>query len=144
GQLAVMLLLAVYYSLGLWLAGLEFALPVGLLTGLLIFIPYVGFAAGLGLALVAALLQLQGLGLVLAVGLVYGGGQILESVALTPWLVGERIGLHPVAVIFALMAFGQLFGFFGILIALPTSAALLVGLRELKRHYKASPFYLNS
>ncbi len=144
GQLAVMLLLALYYSLGLWLAGLEFALPVGLLTGLLIFIPYVGFATGLILALVAALLQFQGLGLVLAVAIVYGGGQILESVVLTPWLVGERIGLHPVAVIFALMAFGQLFGFFGILIALPASAALLVGLRELQRHYKASPFYLNS
>ncbi|WP_152090609.1 AI-2E family transporter [Azospira sp. I09] len=144
GQLAVMLLLALYYSLGLWLAGLEFALPVGLLTGLLIFIPYVGFATGLLLALVAALLQFQGLGLVLAVAIVYGGGQILESVVLTPWLVGERIGLHPVAVIFALMAFGQLFGFFGILIALPASAALLVGLRELQRHYKASPFYLNS
>lgn len=144
GQLAVMLLLALYYGLGLWLAGLEFALPVGLLTGLLIFIPYVGFASGLLLALLAALLQFQGPGLVLAVALVYGGGQILESVVLTPWLVGERIGLHPVAVIFALMAFGQLFGFFGILIALPASAALLVGLRELQRHYKASPFYLNS
>jgi len=144
GQLAVMLLLAVYYCLGLSLAGLEFALPVGLLTGLLIFIPYVGFASGLALAIVAALLQFQGLGLVLAVGIVYGGGQVLESVVLTPWLVGERIGLHPVAVIFALMAFGQLFGFFGILIALPASAALLVGLRELQRHYKASPFYLNT
>lgn len=143
GQLAVMLLLAVYYSLGLWLAGLEFALPVGLLTGLLIFIPYVGFASGLILALVAAALQFQGLGLVVAVATVYGIGQVLESVALTPWLVGERIGLHPVAVIFALMAFGQLFGFSGILIALPASAALLVGLREIQRHYKASPFYLN-
>ena len=125
--------------------GLVAAMVAGfLLTGLLIFIPYVGFATGLILALVAALLQFQGLGLVLAVAIVYGGGQILESVVLTPWLVGERIGLHPVAVIFALMAFGQLFGFFGILIALPASAALLVGLRELQRHYKASPFYLNS
>jgi len=144
GQLAVMLLLAVYYSVGLWLAGLEFALPVGLLTGLLIFIPYVGFAFGLGLALLAALLQFQGMAPLIGVAVVYGGGQLLESVALTPWLVGERIGLHPVAVIFALMAFGQLFGFFGILMALPASAALLVGLREMKRQYKTSAFYLNS
>lgn len=144
GQLAVMLILAAYYAIGLWLVGLDFALPVGLVTGLLIFIPYVGFASGLVLALAAALLQFQGWGVVLGVGLIYGGGQILESMVLTPWLVGERIGLHPVAVIFSLMAFGQIFGFFGILIALPASAALLVGLRELRRHYLDSPFYRNT
>ena len=77
----------------------------------------------------------------IGVAVVYGFGQLLESFLLTPYLVGERIGLHPLALIFALMAFGQLFGFVGVLIALPASAAMLVGLREVRRHYLASHFY---
>lgn len=141
GQLLVMLTLAVYYSLGLWLAGVEYALPVGILTGVLIFIPYVGYVTGFALALLVAVLQLQGIGIVIGVLIVYGIGQALESFLLTPLLVGERIGLHPLAVIFALMAFGQLFGFVGVLIALPASAALLVGLREVRSEYLKSPFY---
>lgn len=141
GQLSVMLLLALYYSLGLWLAGVHFALPVGIVTGLLIFIPYVGYAAGFILALLVAVLQFQGWGPVIGVVVVYGLGQALESFVLTPWLVGERIGLHPLAVIFALMAFGQSFGFFGVLLALPASAALLVGLREVRALYLKSSFY---
>lgn len=144
GQLLVMLLLAAYYSLGLWLAGVDFALPLGLLTGLLIFIPYVGYAMGLVLALLVAALQFQGMGVVVGVAVVYALGQALESFLLTPFLVGERIGLHPLAVIFALMAFGQLFGFFGVLLALPASAALLVGLRELRAHYLKSRLYLGN
>ena len=142
GQLLVMLILAVYYSAGLWIAGIEFALPVGILTGLLIVIPYVGYGIGLILALLVAVLQFQGIGIILAVLVVYGIGQVLEGFLLTPFLVGERIGLHPLAVIFALLAFGQLFGFIGVLIALPTSAALLVGLREMRSEYLRSPFYL--
>jgi len=143
GQGTVMLLLAVYYSVGLWLAGLDFALPVGVLTGLLIFIPYVGFGSGLILALVAALLQGgSGWEPLIGVAVVYGIGQLIESFALTPYIVGERIGLHPLAVIFALLAFGQLFGFVGILVALPASAALLVGLREVASAWLASPVYL--
>lgn len=141
GQLSVMLVLAVYYSAGLWLAGVNFALPVGLLTGLLVFIPYVGFGGGLVLALLVAALQFEGPGPVIGVAVVYTLGQVVESFLLTPYLVGERIGLHPLAVIFALLAFGQLFGFVGVLIALPASAALLVGLRELQSRYLASPFY---
>ena len=141
GQLMVMLLLAVFYSLGLWIAGLKFALPVGVITGLLVFIPYVGFGGGLLLAVMAALLQGEGLSPLIGVAVVYGLGQLLESFLLTPYLVGERIGLHPLAVIFALMAFGQLFGFVGMLIALPVSAALLVGLREVKEAWLASPIY---
>ncbi|MDY0014205.1 MAG: AI-2E family transporter [Rhodocyclaceae bacterium] len=144
GQLSVMLALALYYSVGLWLAGLDFALPVGLITGLLVFIPYVGFSLGLVLAVLTALLQAGGWGPLTGVAVVYGIGQLVESFALTPYLVGERIGLHPLAVIFALMAFGQLFGFTGILLALPASAALLVGLRELRRIYLASRFYRGS
>lgn len=142
GQLSVMLLLAVFYSVGLWLAGLKFALPVGVLTGLLVFIPFVGFGGGLLLAIMAALLQGEGITPLLGVAVVYSLGQLLESFLLTPYLVGERIGLHPLAVIFALMAFGQLFGFVGVLVALPVSAALLVGLREIRGAWYASPVYL--
>lgn len=141
GQLSVMLALAIYYSIALRLCGLDLALPIGVFTGLAIFIPYLGFGLGLLLALLAAVLQfepLQALGLV---ALVYGAGQVLESFVLTPRWVGERIGLHPLAVIFALLAFGQLLGFVGVLVALPASAVLLVALRRLKQQYMASPLY---
>jgi predicted PurR-regulated permease PerM len=141
GQISVMLLLAVYYSAALWLAGINFALPIGILTGLLIFIPYLGFALGFALALVVALLQFEGMQPLIGVLVVYGIGQILEGFVLTPWLVGKRIGLHPLAVIFALLAFGQLFGFFGVLLALPASATLLVALREVSALYYASNLY---
>jgi predicted PurR-regulated permease PerM len=141
GQLSVMAVLAIYYAVGLTLAGLQFALPIGILTGLLVFIPYVGFGLGLILGVLAALLQWNGLPGFAAVLAVYGVGQLLEGYVLIPWLVGDRIGLHPVVVIFALLAFGQLFGFAGVLLALPVSAALLVGLRHLRAEYHASPLY---
>lgn len=141
GQISVMLLMSVYYVTALHVAGLEFALPIGLVTGLLVFIPYVGFAIGLVLAVLATLMQFQGAGGLLPVVIAFGIGQTLEGMAVTPFLVGERIGLHPVAVIFALLAFGQLFGFFGVLLALPASAALLVGMRHLCSDYLASDFY---
>ncbi len=143
GQISVMLLMAVYYVTALHFAGLEFALPIGLVTGLLVFIPYLGIAVGISLALVATLMQFQGVGGLLPVLIAFGIGQALEGMVVTPMLVGERIGLHPVAVIFALLAFGQLFGFFGVLLALPASAALLVGLRHLRRHYLESNLYQN-
>ncbi|NMG28508.1 AI-2E family transporter [Aromatoleum evansii] len=142
GQLSVMLLLAVYYSVGLWIAGLKFALPVGVITGLLVFIPYVGFGGGLLLAILTALLQAEGWSPLIGVAIVFGLGQLIESFVLTPYLVGERIGLHPLAVIFALMAFGQLFGFVGVLVALPASAAILVGLREVRTAWLTSRLYL--
>jgi predicted PurR-regulated permease PerM len=141
GQLLVMLVLALYYSVALLIAGLPSAIGVGVLTGLLTFVPYVGFGTGFVMALLVAALQFEGLWPVIAVLIVYGIGQVAESFFLTPTLVGERIGLHPLAVIFALMAFGQLFGFVGVLLALPTSAALLVGLREVRKLYLASRFY---
>jgi predicted PurR-regulated permease PerM len=141
GQLSVMAALAVYYSAALALAGFESALPIGVLTGALSFVPYVGYGIGLLLALISAVLQFDGWYGPAMVALVYGLGQVLESFVLTPRLVGERIGLHPLAVIFALLAFGQLFGFFGVLVALPSSAMLLVALRRLKRAYFASAFY---
>jgi predicted PurR-regulated permease PerM len=144
GQLLVMLLLASYYSIGLAVAGFDIALPVGLLTGLLVFIPYIGFGVGLLLATVAAVLQFDTAYGLIAVAIVYGLGQCIESFYLTPRLVGERIGLHPLAVIFALLAFGQLFGFVGVLLALPASAILLVVFGRLRQHYLDSSFYNQS
>ncbi|SIT37504.1 conserved membrane hypothetical protein [Paraburkholderia ribeironis] len=141
GQLLVVALLAVFYPAALMIAGLDVALPVGLLTALAVFIPYIGFATALASALLAAFLQFgnwYGFG---AVIVVYGIGQILESVVLTPRLVGERIGLHPLAVIFSLLAFGKLFGFFGVLLALPASAIFASALRELRRRYLTSALY---
>lgn len=141
GQLAVMLALAAYYSICLMIAGFDVALPVGILTGLLVFIPYLGFGLGLVLALIAAFLQFDGWYGLVAVAVIYGIGQVVESFYLTPRLVGERIGLHPLAVIFALMAFGQLFGFVGILLALPASAVLSVAVRHVVTNYTNSSFY---
>ncbi len=141
GQLLVMAILAVYYSITLSIARFDGALPIGILTGLLVFIPYVGFATGLVLALLAALLQFGSLYGFVAVAVIYGIGQIAESVFLTPRLVGENIGLHPLTVIFALLAFGEVFGFFGILLALPVSAVLAVALGHLNKIYLTSDFY---
>ena len=141
GQLLVMLALATVYSMGLWLVGLEFSLLIGVIAGLVSFVPYLGFIVGAGLATVAAYLQFQEFGVLLAVVAVFGVGQLLESFVLTPKLVGDRIGLHPVAVIFAVMAGGQLFGFFGILLALPVAAVLMVVLRHMHERYLQSRIY---
>lgn len=141
GQMLVMVSLAAYYAIALSLAGLQFALPIGILTGLLVFIPYVGFGLGFVLGMLAALLQWNGWPGFIAILAVYGVGQLLENYVLIPFLVGKRIGLHPLAVIFALLAFAQLFGFAGVLLALPVSAALLVGLRHLRATYIESPMY---
>jgi predicted PurR-regulated permease PerM len=144
GQLLVMLLLATYYSVALTIAGFEVAAPVGIITGLLVFIPYVGYGIGLTLAILSAILFFDGWHGLIAVGVVYGIGQMLESFYLTPRLVGERIGLHPLTVIFALLAFAQLFGFTGILVALPASAILSVVYRRVRQHYLNSSFYNQS
>ena len=141
GQLLVMLAMAIFYAVGLALFGLDLALPIGVFTGLAMFIPYLGFGIGLLLAILAGLLQFASLKALVMVAVVYGIGQVVESLILTPRLVGERIGLHPLAVIFALLAFGQVFGFVGVLIALPASAVLLVGIRRIKGRYMASKLY---
>ena len=135
GQLLVMLALATVYSVGLTLAGLDLALPIGVLAGLVSFVPYLGFITGLLSAGVAAYLQFHDALSLLWVGGVFLTGQVLESMWLTPRLVGDRIGLHPVAVIFAVMAGGQLFGFTGVLLALPAAAVLKVWLRHLHELY---------
>ncbi|HVK95381.1 MAG TPA: AI-2E family transporter [Noviherbaspirillum sp.] len=141
GQLAVMLVLSAYYTAALAIAGFDVALPVGIITGLLSFVPYLGFGLGLILAMIAALLQFEGLQGLLLVAAIYGVGQVVESLFLTPRLVGERIGLHPLTVIFALLAFGHLFGFVGVLLALPASAILAVAFGYLRTQYLNSSFY---
>lgn len=144
GQLLVMGVLAVFYTVALALVGLKLALPIGVFTGLAVFIPYLGFGLGLVMGLLAAVLQFQALTGVALVAAVYTVGQVFESMYVTPRLLGERIGLHPIAVIFALMAFGHLFGFVGVLIALPASAVLLVAIRRTKATYLSSELYLSS
>ncbi len=141
GQLLVITVLAVFYSVGLSLLGMTGALALGLFSGLAIFIPYIGYGVALILALLSALLQAEtGVNVFAILGL-YIAGQVLESFLLTPKLVGDKIGLHPVLVIFSLMLFGGWFGFFGVLLALPISAILLVLSRHLLTAYKNSSWY---
>ena len=141
GQLLVMVVLAAYYSAGLALFGFDLAVPVGVFTGLAVFIPYVGFGLGLVLALISAVLQFTGWHGLIGVAVVFGVGQLLESFVLTPRLVGERIGMSPLTVIFALLAFGHLFGFVGVLIALPVSAVLVVAVRRMRVAYVESELF---
>lgn len=141
GQISVMLIMAAYYAIALWAAGLEYALPIGILSGLLVFVPYLGALVGLLLGTLAGFNQFDGVLGLAGVWAAFGIGQLLEGMVVTPWLVGHRIGLHPVAVIFALLIFGHMFGFFGVLLALPASAALLVALRHLRAKYLGSELY---
>jgi len=141
GQFIVMLALGMVYALGLWLIGLQAAFLIGMGAGLLSIVPYLGSIVGLLMAVGVALFQFGDwlhLALVLAV---FGVGQSLEGMVLTPKLVGDRIGLHPVAVIFAVLAGGQLFGFLGILLALPVAAALNVIARHAHEIYQHSAIY---
>ena len=142
GQLTVMLLLAAFYTVGLRLAGFQLAVPIGVFTGLAVIVPFLGFGVGLLLALLAGALQFQSVYALVAVAVVYGAGQVLESSYLTPKLLGRSIGLHPLLVIFLLLAFGDLFGFVGVLLALPAGALLLVFARHLLQWYRNSPLYL--
>jgi predicted PurR-regulated permease PerM len=142
GQLLVMLILAFYYSAGLAIAGFSLALPVGIFTGLAVFVPYVGFGLGLLLALLTGALQFLSWYGVIAVAVVYGIGQLIESLYVTPRFVGHSIGLHPLLVIFILLAFGTLFGFWGVLLALPAGAVLLVVARRLLNWYRQSALYV--
>ena len=141
GQLTVMLALGTIYSLGLWAAGIDLALLIGMLAGLVSFVPYLGVIVGAGAGIIAALVQHGDLLHVLLVVGVFTVGQVLEGFVLTPWLVGDRIGLHPVAVIFAIMAGGQLFGFLGVLLALPVAAVAMVLLRYAHQRYRESQLY---
>lgn len=141
GQLSVMVALGAIYSIGLALVGIDLALLIGMLAGVVSFIPYLGAIVGVGAGLIAALVQYGDWWHVLLVLAVFGFGQTIESFVLTPLLVGDKIGLHPVAVIFAIMAGGQLFGFLGVLLALPVAAIVMVLLRYAHDQYTHSELY---
>lgn len=141
GQLLVMLALGTFYSVGLTLAGLDLAFAIGVFAGLVSFVPWLGVIVGVLLAGFAAMVQSGDWWSLAAVLGVFAVGQVLEGAVLSPWLVGDRIGLHPVAVIFAVMAGGQLCGFPGVLLALPVAAAIVVLLRHFHARYLYSDFY---
>ena len=143
GQLLVMLSLVGIYATGLWLVGLELAFLIGALAGLASIVPYLGTVVGVVTAVIAGWLQFQDLSILLWIGLVFVIGQALEAYLLTPRLVGNRIGLHPVVVIFAVLAGGQLAGFVGILLGLPAAAVIMVFLRHFHRQYRDSEWYAN-
>ena len=144
GQLSVMAALGAIYTTGLMFVGLDLALLIGMGAGLVSFIPYLGGIVGVGGGLLAAYMQFHDWQHPLAVLVVFMVGQSLEGMVLTPWLVGDKIGMHPVAVIFAILAGGQLFGFLGILLALPTAAIVMVLLRYLHARYKSSELYVGT
>jgi predicted PurR-regulated permease PerM len=137
GQLLVMFGLTIIYTTGLSLIGLEFALAIGVVAGLVSFVPYLGFVIGMGLAGLTVVMEPDPLLRLAGVVLTFTAGQVIEGSFLTPKLVGDRIGLHPVIVIFAVAAGGQLFGFFGILLALPAAAVLSVLVRFAYGRYLA-------
>ncbi|MEJ2344323.1 MAG: AI-2E family transporter [Gammaproteobacteria bacterium] len=141
GQFLVMVALGIIYSVGLWIVGLNLALLIGMLAGLVSFVPYLGFILGVLSAGIAVLVQTHEVIQLLPVLAVFAVGQLLEGTVLTPTLVGDRIGLHPVAVIFAVLAGGQLFGFFGVLLALPVAAVVAVLLRHAHQRYVGSNLY---
>jgi predicted PurR-regulated permease PerM len=142
GQFLVMMALGAIYAIGLSVVGLKVGLLIGIIAGLISFVPYLGTATGIVLGVIAALVQSSGDWSLVALVLgVFVAGQMLEGYVLTPRIVGDRIGLHPVAVIFSIMAGGQLFGFLGMLLALPVAAITNVLLRFAHERYKQSPLY---
>lgn len=141
GQLMVMLALGVLYAAGLWLIGLDLAFIIGMGAGMLSIVPYLGTLVGVVAAVVAAMFQFQDLAHPALALLVFGVGQSLEGMVLTPKLVGDKVGLHPVAVIFAVLAGGQLFGFLGVLLALPVASALNVLVRYAHQRYRGSSWF---
>jgi predicted PurR-regulated permease PerM len=141
GQFYVMFALGVIYSVGLWFIDLNLALLIGMIAGLVSFVPYLGSIVGITIACIAALLQFQDPVYLLPVSLVFVVGQSLEGMLLTPWLVGDKIGLHPVAVMFSVLAGGQLFGFVGVLLALPVASVIMVIMRHIHDIYRDSDFY---
>jgi len=144
GQLMVMLALGLVYTLGLWVLGLDLAFIIGMSSGLLSVVPYLGTFVGVVAAFVAGLYQFQDIFHPLMILAVFLVGQSLEGMVLTPKFVGDKVGLHPVAVIFAVLAGGQLFGFLGILLALPVASALNVLIRHAHQRYRGSLLFRES
>lgn len=141
GQITVCLILSVYYSLLLWFSGLYFGVTIGILTGLLTFIPYFGFFACLTTAFFLSIFQWGGTHHLLMILCIYGGGQLVESILLTPWFIGKHVGIHPIWLLFALFAGGTFKGFSGVLLALPMATFLAACWRLLRKFYLQSTFY---
>jgi predicted PurR-regulated permease PerM len=141
GQLSVMVTLGAFYGVGLWLVGISVGPLIGMIAGLISFVPYLGAITGVVIGVIAALVQYQDWPHVLLVLGVFAVGQTLEGYVLVPRLVGEKIGLHPVAVMFAVLAGGELFGFLGVLLALPVASVVMVVLRYLHERYTTSELY---
>ena len=141
GQAMVCLILGAVYAIALELAGLDYGLVVGLVAGLISFIPYVGSLVGLALSVGLAAIQFDEPLRIALIAVIFVAGQAIEGNFLTPKLVGEKVGLHPVWVIFGLLAGGSLFGFVGVLLAIPVAAVVGVGLRFALARYKAGPYY---
>jgi predicted PurR-regulated permease PerM len=144
GQLSVMLVLGAFYGIGLWLVGVSVGPLIGMIAGLISFVPYLGAITGVVMGVIAALVQYQDWTHVLLVLGVFAVGQTLEGYVLVPKLVGDKIGLHPVAVIFAVLAGGELFGFLGVLLALPVASVVMVVLRYLHERYTQSELYTSA
>ena len=143
GQLSICLILGIFYSIGLKLVGLELGLLVGFIAGIISFIPYVGSITGFIIGCILAFAQYGDLTHVFYVIAVFMIGQFIEGNFLTPKLVGESVGLHPVWVMFALLAGGVLLGFLGLMLAVPLAAIIGVLVRTAIRHYKLSSLYLD-
>jgi predicted PurR-regulated permease PerM len=141
GQLSVMIILGTLYGVGLWAVGISVGPLIGMVAGLISFVPYLGAIVGVGMGVIAALVQYQDSFHVILVLVVFGVGQLLEGYVLVPKLVGDKIGLHPVAVMFAILAGGELFGFVGVLLALPLAAVVMVLLRYAYERYTQSEMY---
>ena len=141
GQVTVMFALGLIYSVGLWFVGIDLAILIGMGAGLVSFVPYLGSIVGVAAGLIAAFYQFGDVFHIVMVLIVFGVGQLLEGMVLTPLLVGDKIGLHPVAVMFAVLAGGQLFGFLGVLLALPAAAVVNVLLRHANQTYRGSRWY---
>lgn len=141
GQLLVMLCLGILYSLGLYIIGLDTAFLIGMIAGLVSIVPYLGFIVGILSASVASFIQFHDWWHFAGVLLVFLVAQSIEASVLTPWLVGDKVGLHPVLVIFAILAGGSLFGFIGVLLAIPVTAVMMVFIRYFKMQYFGSRFY---
>lgn len=141
GQLSVMIVMSIYYIIALNILGIKFATIIGLITGMLVFIPYIGIALGLIISIIIAFITLSGINTFVGIVILFVLGHLFEGGIVTPQLVGGRIGLNPIMIIFALMVFGKLFGFIGILLALPLATISVVLLKYLKAYYLKSEYY---
>lgn len=141
GQFLVMFLLGLYYILALSVMHLDLAVLIGLIIAILSIVPFLGSIIGLLLGLITTVFQFHDLRHVVYLLIIFGVGHVLENMILTPLLVGDRVGLHPVAVIFAVLLAGTFFGFFGVLLAIPLAAVILVVLKVLYQKYLQTPFY---